>query len=45
MTESPGTPVELLESSYRSLRDALADELLERVKGCSFQLFERLVVD
>lgn len=45
IAESPATPEELLESSYRSLRDALADELLERVKACSFQFFERLVVD
>ena len=39
------TPEELLESSYSTLRDALADELIERVKTCSPQFFERLVVE
>jgi restriction system protein len=45
VAKTPGTPEEQLESSYRSLREALADELLERVKACSFQFFERLVVE
>lgn len=39
------TPQESLEASYLALRDALADELLERVKACSPQFFERLVVE
>jgi restriction system protein len=39
------TPEESLASSYQSLRSALADELLERVKGCSPGFFERLVVE
>jgi restriction system protein len=39
------TPDEVLESSYQSLRNALADELLEQVKTCSPRFFERLVVD
>ena len=39
------TPDEVLESSYQSLRNALADELLEQVKTCSPLFFERLVVD
>jgi restriction system protein len=39
------TPDEVLESSYQNLRIALADELLDQVKACSPQFFERLVVD
>jgi len=39
------TPDEILESSYLSLRATLADEILEQVKQCSPQFFERLVVD
>jgi len=43
--EASKTPEELLESSHKALRDALAEDLLERVKGCSPQFFERLVVE
>lgn len=43
--EETKTPDEVLESSYQSLRDALADDLLEQVKACSPQFFERLVID
>jgi restriction system protein len=39
------TPEEALEASYLALRNALADELLEKVKSCSPGFFERLVVD
>jgi restriction system protein len=39
------TPDEVLEQSFRDLRNALADELLEQVRGCSPTFFERLVVD
>jgi len=39
------TPEELLESSYQTLKEKLADELLERVKACSPHFFERLVVE
>lgn len=39
------TPDEVLESSYRGLRDALVDEVLDQVKSCSPVFFERLVVD
>jgi restriction system protein len=39
------TPEELLESSYLTLRNALADELLERVKAGTPEFFERLVVE
>jgi restriction system protein len=43
--EETKTPDEVLESSYQSLRNALADELLEQVKTCSPRFFERLVVE
>jgi restriction system protein len=39
------TPDEILLSSYQSLRQDLATELLERIKKCSPRFFERLVVD
>lgn len=39
------TPEESLESNYLSLRDALAEDLLQRVKSASPQFFEQLVVD
>jgi restriction system protein len=39
------TPEEQLEASYRALRQALADELLERVKACTPAFFERLVLE
>jgi restriction system protein len=39
------TPDEVLESSYCDLRAALADDILEQIKGCSPQFFERLVVE
>ncbi|WP_227254675.1 restriction endonuclease [Frigoriglobus tundricola] len=39
------TPEESLESSYQTLRNALADELLEKVKSCTPAFFERLVVE
>ena len=39
------TPEELLEASYQTLRQGLAQELLERVKANSARFFERLVVD
>jgi restriction system protein len=44
-TETVKTPDEVLESSYRGLRDALVDEVLDQVKSCSPLFFERLVVD
>lgn len=43
--EETQTPDEVLESSYKSLRNALADELLDQVKTCSPRFFERLVVE
>jgi len=39
------TPEETLENSYQDLRTELSHELLERVKSCSPDFFERLVVD
>lgn len=39
------TPDEMIERSYMALRSQLADELLEQIKGCSSDFFERLVVD
>lgn len=38
------TPDEVIERAFRSSRDALADELLERVKNCTPAYFETLVV-
>jgi restriction system protein len=38
-------PVESIEIGYRQVRDQLADAVLEQVKSCSPQFFERLVVD
>jgi restriction system protein len=43
--EPDQTPEEALENSYQRLRSTLAQELLERIKGCSPSFFERLVVD
>ena len=39
------TPEESLEASVLALRNALADELLDRLRACSPQFFERLVVE
>jgi restriction system protein len=39
------TPEESLEYGYARLRQALADEVLERVKSCSPGFFENLVVE
>ena len=45
-TEEPAasTPQELFESSFRQMRDALAEELLDRLLECPPQFFERIVV-
>lgn len=43
--ETNHTPEEALEESYLSIRKTLAEELLAKVKSCSYQFFERLVVD
>ena len=39
------TPEELLDSSYQTLNQALADELIQTLKSCSPAFFEELVVD
>lgn len=39
------TPEEILESSYQDLRNKLAHELLERVKLCTPEFFEKLVIN
>ncbi|NPV86725.1 MAG: restriction endonuclease [Anaerolineae bacterium] len=44
-SQTPKTPEEVLEDSYRSIRSALADNLLEQVKACSPAFFETLVID
>lgn len=43
-TEPQETPVESISSFYEQFREALAAELLDRVKKCSPQFFERLVI-
>jgi restriction system protein len=44
-TVTPQTPEEMVEEGYKTLRDALAAELLEQVAGCTTTFFERLVVE
>lgn len=44
-TDEESTPEELLEIGYRQMRQSLADELLTKVKSCSPEFFERLVVE
>ncbi len=44
-TQSQQTPEEALEAAYLTLRQGLASELLQTIKGCSPAFFERLVVD
>lgn len=39
------TPEETLEYSYQKLRDNIAQELINNVKSCSPEFFEKLVVD
>ncbi|MBF0457587.1 MAG: restriction endonuclease [Nitrospirae bacterium] len=43
--EDERTPVELLENSYKEITDNLAQEIIETVKTCSPDFFERLVID
>ena len=44
-TEEIETPLETLQRSYNTLREALSGDILERVKECSPEFFEKLVVD
>lgn len=39
------TPEETLEQAHQSLRKELTSDILAQVRGCSWQFFERLVVD
>lgn len=39
------TPEEAIEAAYQSLRQTLAEEVLQTIKGCSPAFFERLVID
>lgn len=39
------TPEELIENGARTIRKDLAEEILQRIKGCSPAFFERLVVE
>jgi restriction system protein len=39
------TPEEILEAGYQNLRGDLAQDLLDRIMGCSPEFFEKLVVD
>lgn len=39
------TPEEAIEAAYQNLRQTLADEVLQTIKGCSPAFFERLVID
>lgn len=39
------TPEEAIDAAYQNLRQTLADEVLQTVKGCSPAFFERLVID
>jgi len=45
VAEVKHTPEETIEKSYQELRSQLSDELLEQIKSCSSDFFERLVVD
>ena len=38
-------PEELFESAYKDLQETLVTELLDTIKGCSPEFFERLVID
>lgn len=42
--ENSKTPEEVLEASYQELNKNLAEELLDRMKSCSPEFFERIVV-
>jgi restriction system protein len=38
-------PQENIEAAYRRIEGQLADDLLARIKGCTWDFFERLVID
>lgn len=41
---TPETPIESIATYYEQIREALAAELIDRIKKCSPQFFERLVI-
>ena len=43
--EERSTPVETIDEAYRTLRNSLGEEVLQQIKSCSPEFFERLVVD
>lgn len=43
--ETNETPIELLEHSFSNIQEALAFEVLEKVKSCTPAFFEKLVID
>ncbi|RMF07324.1 MAG: restriction endonuclease [Candidatus Neomarinimicrobiota bacterium] len=43
--EAEETPAEVLEAAYENLREDLAKELLQYLKGCPPSLFEKIVVE
>jgi restriction system protein len=44
LIEEQRTPLELIDASYESLRQATAEEMLSRLKSCSPSFFESVVV-
>lgn len=45
ISENESTPEEAFETSFQTIRNSLANEVLEQVKACSPSFFERLVVE
>jgi len=45
LEKPPVTPEESLEDAFQELKESLASDLLQTIKGCSSEFFERLVVD
>lgn len=43
--EAPGTPEEILEASFLTLKRQLLNDVLDKIKSCSPAFFETLVVD
>ena len=43
-TTGAATPIESIGAQYQQIRESLALEILEKVKSCSPQFFERLVI-
>jgi len=39
------TPQELLDQGYKEIQQQISDEILDRVKGCTPEFFEKLVVE